>query len=823
MNNQPIDFASLATALLDRAQSLVEGWLPGGVRQGHEYACADLSGGRGTSCKVNLNTGAWADFSTDDKGGDLISLYAAIHGVNNGRAARMLQDEMGWTRENPRPPSVPKPEVKKRTTWRSITPVPAQAPAADMRHYHYGEPEAVWEYRTDGHLLGYVRRFRTSEGDKEIVPLTWCVNEEDARGLQRWHSKTWDEPRPLYWPGGRTPVDGYTGKILVVEGEKCAKAAQALLPELLVVSWPGGGKVWNRADWAKVAGHDVVLWPDCDAKRYKLSKEEERAGIDPLTKAIMPEAEQPGIKTMRGIAQHLLELGCAVSQCPLPTPGQRPDGWDVADAIAEGWTQAQVQDFLAAAVPVGVNPAAPAPSAAGAGSGGEDRDWRWFLVATDKGAIKVCRENLVMALDGLPAKGVKGIDEAQGVIAFNDFTNNVVKLKPSPWGTAAGEWLEEDELEMGAWLVNAYGMPPMPRAALEEAVKMVAGRHRYHPVRQYLATLEGKWDGTPRLRTWLKRVVNAQAPAGCEEITDQYLARVGSWLPMAMVARVMDPGCKFDYMVVFEGAQGVGKSTLARVLGGAWFSDTGLVLGEKDTYQNLQGIWVQEMGELDSLNRAEITRTKSFISSVGDRFRASFDRRPRDYPRQVVFVGTTNEDHYLTDPTGNRRFWPVRVNGQVDNAWLRENRDQIFAEALQAYDAGHRFHPTPDEQRTLFDPQQNARVVESSIETLITHFLYDDHQVVPHGQENGAFINEITLVDLLHRIGIEVGKLGAGRFHEKQAAAALKRLGWVYGKSSAKGGAKRCNVYKRPLPVIKPHQPADVHSPATEDSDALPV
>jgi putative DNA primase/helicase len=177
------------------------------------------------------------------------------------------------------------------------------------------------------------------------------------------------------------------------------------------------------------------------------------------------------------------------------------------------------------------------------------------------------------------------------------------------------------------------------------------------------------------------------------------------------------------------------------------------VLGDKDSYQNIQGVHVYEWGELDNMARAEVSKVKAFVSSPKDRFRASFDRRPRDYPRQVVFVGSVNEDHYLTDPTGNRRYWPVRCTRDVDVQWLTDNLDQMIAEALDLLDAGEKFWPSRDEQRELFDPQQLARVVPNSLEAAIREYLYDDNQRVPLGGENGTLVNTIGLKDLLQRVG----------------------------------------------------------------------
>jgi predicted P-loop ATPase len=276
---------------------------------------------------------------------------------------------------------------------------------------------------------------------------------------------------------------------------------------------------------------------------------------------------------------------------------------------------------------------------------------------------------------------------------------------------------------------------------------------------------------------------------------------------MAVVQRVMQPGGKFDSMVIFEGALGVGKSTLARILGGEYFADTGLVLGDKDSYQNLQGVRVYEMGELDSLNKSEVTKVKSFISSAKDRFRASFDRRPKDYPRQVVFIGTTNEDHYLVDPTGNRRMWPVRVTRQIDLDWIKANRDQLFAEALHYVEAGERFHPTTKEQRELFEPQQQQRQIENAIQAAVLRYLYDDNQKVGMHGENGTLVNEISAPDLLNKLGISVDK--QSHVLLRQTTAALRQAGWVRFRSSR---GDRPWMFKRPLPE-------GTHKPTASASD----
>ena len=886
----PIDFPSLAAALLQRSETLVSGWLPGGHHRGREYVCADLSGGEGGSFSVNLTTGMWADFSGDDSGGDLISLYAAIHGLGQGQAARALMAELGWQGANnsqtpahrpsrisseaagmagdaggpPEPPiegavAAPGPDtvpaaspsgaVKRKSMWRAVVPVPGHAPKANFWHWEYSDVAGAWEYRFDGVFYGHVVRFTTSSGGKEVLPNTWCVDEGDDRGTQKWHWKQWDVPRPLYVPAHK--LSGDMARIVVlVEGEKCAVVGHELLGnEFDFVSWPGGANAWSKADWSWLAGRTVHLWPDADMKRAKLTQAEREGGVDPATKPLLAAGFQPGMRAQQSIGSILLaDHGCTVLLCPVPAPEKNAtDGWDIADAIESGWGAVEVRAFIAGARPFvapddaarakvgnskstaglagassGNNGGGGAPGRVDAGADGPDVRWRDSLILTAQGSIKPVRENVVMALDGWPERDIPGVAEAAGVIAFNEFTNNVEKTRATPWGTPAGVWLESDELLMGQWLVREHWLPSMARATLEEAVLMVAQRHCVHPERARVLARRGRWDGVPRLKSWIRRCCLAEGEYDPKDPLQRYLARVGAWFLMGLCARVLPtvmdgprivrgPGTKFDTMLIFESPQGWGKSTLAAVLGGAHFADTGLLIGEKDSYQNIQGVLVYEWGELENLTRAEVTKVKLFISSPKDRFRASFDKRPRDYPRQVVFVGTTNERSYLTDVTGNRRFWPVQMTRPPDVGWLRENLDQLISEALVELDADAPFWPNREEQKNLFDPQQQERTVESSLESVIRHLLYDEDQVVPMGRPNVSLMDEIGMTELLDRVGYTIDK--QTDVIVKKASALLHSLNWTVRRSSQ--GA-------RPRLYVRPKEPGPALASASPSSTRLP-
>jgi predicted P-loop ATPase len=868
---------ALADALLHRAHTLLSQWIPGGHMEGHEYVGPSRrSGGVGDSLKVNTTNGRWAYFAGDDSdsGGDLVSLYAWLNNLPQGKAALQLMDELGWQRSRtaapagsdaaagtsawhadvppddeaapapaapspaPAPDAPPPAPVARQERWVSVLPVPphAKPPRSFVFAFKneklgaWQEIEAakVWEYRFERELFGYVCRFErfNSSGEltKDTVPLTWCEDTQDARRGAKWHWKTWATPRPLYVPATLLSGDPANVPVVIVEGEKCALAGHELLGhEFDFVSWPGGSRSWALARWSWLMGRTVYLWPDCDAARVKLSRAEREANVDAATKPLLPEAKQPGMQAMVGIGQLLLaEQGCDVLLCPIPKPGAVAHGWDIADAIAEGWDAARVRDFIRSARPLSPpdeavrakagDPVAaaaqaastPSRAAAGEGKGDEALGWLVHLLRSSSGAVRNVRENIVLALDGLPGTKVRGIEACAGLIGFNEFSNNIEKRRPTPWGTPAGDWMEADELLLGDWLVREHRMPSMPRGSLEEAVMVVSRRHSFHPLRERMEALRGKWDQQPRLDRWLRLTMLEEDEWDESDPLVRYLALAGTWFVMGMAARVMPekregaqvvvgPGTKFDYMLVFEGPQGWGKSSAAAVLGGEYFADTGLDLEHKDSLMNIQGVWVYEWSELENLNKQEVGAVKRFVSSPTDRFRATFDRRPAKYPRQVVFIGTTNESHYLTDPTGNRRFWPVRVTRPPDLTWLRANLEQLLAEAVHRVDAGERFWPTREEQRLLFDPQQHARTVESGMESAIRSFLYDETQKTFPNEQAGTALNEIALGELLRRIGFSTDKQtdAVG----KRAGAVMKALGWETRKTSSPG---RPRVYVRP-------------------------
>ncbi len=361
--------------------------------------------------------------------------------------------------------------------------------------------------------------------------------------------------------------------------------------------------------------------------------------------------------------------------------------------------------------------------------------------------------------------------EWQGVMAFDEFSGQVAKLKPPPFaGGEVGEWSDMDDLRSTLWMQQRYGFQPRKEVVMDAAL-LVADIHKYHVVRAYLDPLE--WDGQPRLDHWLTNWLGAD-----DNLYVHTVAR--KWL-LAAVARIYKPGCKADNVLILEGEQGLYKSTALKVLGGDFFTDAPFKLGDKDAYAVIRGKWIVELAELDSFNKAESTGAKLFFGQYIDRYRNFYGKRASDVPRQQVFAGTTNSDAYLKDDTGNRRYWPVKVH-RIDLEGLKEVRDQIWAEAVARYRAGEEWWPNSTE-RAMFEEEQDARYVGDEYIRLIRDWLL--------GRDS------CTMADIMgEALKLDVAKWT--RPEQQRIGRCMSEMGWKRVRSSKAVGGKRDWVYVRP-------------------------
>jgi P4 family phage/plasmid primase-like protien len=315
-----IDFKGLAHALRYRTRELLPEWLPGGKIVGKEYTCADIHGGQGSSFKVNIESGIWKDFAADQKGGDLISLYATIKGISQIEAARALQSYVGSSYETTR-------QSKVRPTDERLGPPPPGVGKPVFTHFKFGEPQGIWTYKdSDGSVLFYTARyFNKEENKKEFLPYSWSL------ASSKWVRKLWPAPRPLY--GLDLLAKHPKTAVLVVEGEKACEAARKFINPgtYVVVSWASGASASMLTDWTPLHGRKVLLWPDADLKTYPNDHNVGRSNMGQFK----PEHEQPGFIAMQKIAKELVDH-CPEVKILKTFQCSRIDGWDAADAYDEG-------------------------------------------------------------------------------------------------------------------------------------------------------------------------------------------------------------------------------------------------------------------------------------------------------------------------------------------------------------------------------------------------------------------------------------------------------------------------------------------------------
>jgi predicted P-loop ATPase len=405
------------------------------------------------------------------------------------------------------------------------------------------------------------------------------------------------------------------------------------------------------------------------------------------------------------------------------------------------------------------------------GGGTSPDDWRRDLVYASNGDVKGVPHNVLLALD--------------------EFANRVALSRDPPWiGASRDEFTEADGLELSAWLGSPHRYRMSVGADLVmSSVEAIARRNRFHPVRSYLRGLE--WDGVERIARMFPDRFGGDDSA--------YTRDAAKCFMVSAVARILwiDPlvatnGAQVDFMLVLEGPQGVRKTSAVRTLFGAqWYAEAMESPASKDFYQALRGRWGVEIGEMDSFGKADVTKVKQAITSRFDVYRPSYGRYPKTFRRECVFVGTTNENEYLRDATGGRRFLPVRVSG-VDIAGIAADRDQLWAEAVQLFDAGHPWWKLP----AAAAAEQADRYAEDSWADVIVPWLRGKGDEKNYPSRLGAMertlhgVEWTTTTEILSwALRIDVGK--HGRPEQMRVAAIMKHLGWLPERVTTGGSRER--------------------------------
>lgn len=611
----------------------------------------------------------------------------------------------------------------------------------DMDHAVPDIPEQV-EMFFDFRCLIYSTHKHTAENPRLrlIIPLTRNVSPDEyvavARkvaediGIEMFDDTTYEPSRLMYWPS--TSADG---EFLFrnIEGEP-------LSPDDVLSRYK---------DW-----RDSSEWP-VSSRQQNIVQREMRKQADPLTKDgvigafcrtysieeaisnFLPDVYQPS--AMPGRYDYIpadSQAGVVVYEGKFayshhatdPACGKLMNAFDMVrihrfgemDAKASEDTEASKLPSFGAMSEFAVNDENVKMTIAGERmekaerefSGGNE-DWMKELEYEKRSTVvKNTLRNLLLILNN---------DEKLKGIVFNQLSDGMEIKGAVPWEHPGRFWRDADDAQLISYIDLTYGTFSMRNYNI--AVTKAADDRSYHPVREFLDALP-EWDKVPRVDTLLIDYLGADDTPYVRAVTRKTLC--------GAVCRVLSPGCKFDTMLVLNGPQGVGKSTLISRLAGDWFSDSLNLSDTKDktAAEKLQGYWIMEIGELAGLKKAEVETLRSFLSRQNDIYRASFGKRATPHLRQCVFFGTTNaEKGYLRDTTGNRRFWPVKTpGGSRKHSWELSSEDicQIWAEVLVYVKAGERLYldgkmedTAKSEQREAMESDEREGLVREYLDTLL--------------------------------------------------------------------------------------------------------
>lgn len=325
----------------------------------------------------------------------------------------------------------------------------------------------------------------------------------------------------------------------------------------------------------------------------------------------------------------------------------------------------------------------------------DDEDWMTKLSMTDEGAIRPTIVNAVLILRN--AEALRGI-------RYNELSRAIEVEGKLPWDRPDKFWRDADEAQLYGYVADQFGVQ-FPENRFTKALTIVADNRRFNPLRDYIKSLP-EWDEVPRVDTLLVDYLGAEDTPYTRAVTRATL--------IGAVSRVLEPGCKFDTVLVLDGKPGIGKSTLLRKLGGPWFSDSLSLtdVRDKTAAEKLQGVWIMEVGEMQGTRKADVDVLKGFLSRQVDEYRPAYGRVVERHPRTAIICGTTNSTTgFLRDVTGNRRFWPVPVDGGGRlSVWdmTEETRAQIWAEAAALTAEGEAPYLSPEMEKEAERMQQEA-------------------------------------------------------------------------------------------------------------------
>lgn len=746
-------------------------------KKGDEFvACCPFHDEKSPSFTVTPATGYFFCFGCGE-GGDAIDFVQKYEGVGfNAAVGQIVGNHTGEASPVRHQPTK---SAKAADEWKLIAPIPDDTPPPKFT-FRGMQATRTWLYRDEaGGRIGYVCRFDKPEGGKEVVPLARWVN--TSTGEMAWRFAAFPKPRPLY--GLDRLAANPTAQVLIVEGEKTADAAQKLFRDaganLVVVSWPGGGKAVRYVDWSPLKGRRVGLWPDADQKTYPEKHE--------LAGELMPFIEQPGTVAMVDVAAALDGLAEAVKFI-MPPEGV-PDGWDLADELpldfellAHSKSAAlKLADFRIE-YGLGCQPAAetlePAGDAVGALAAtteptqpvaefeegllpepANENEPVSLVTANDNANIDVHDLQPVnpfewpnLSSKSQPLNTIPNLrrllDNYGFTVRYDVIRKDLVIRYPGQSGT------QDNSRETAVnTVVSLCALNRLPKADAPGFLLNIGDANLVNPVMDFITS--HPWDGRSRFNELIDTV---QTREGYDRGLFAMLLR--RWLISAVAAAAKPSGFWSKGVLVFQGEQSLGKTAWIRSLLPEGLRDlikidATINPDNKDTIISAVSHWICELGELDgTLRKADIARLKGFISQDVDQFRRPYARTEGKYGRRTVFFASVNPEQFLADDTGNVRWWTVpvtRVNSQHSI-----DMQQLWAEVFEWLNAGERWWLERDEEGALEIVNDNHRHIDPIEEIILG--AYDC---------NASRDRKLAASDVLREIGFEKPTTGQSRTASK--------------------------------------------------------
>lgn len=338
-----------------------------------------------------------------------------------------------------------------------------------------------------------------------------------------------------------------------------------------------------------------------------------------------------------------------------------------------------------------------------------------------------------------------------GIVWYDEFHNRIFTCLSKDLNDSTGvrEWADVDSLRIAMYMQGVLKLHKMTDEMVQKGVVVYASLNRRNEPKEWMESL--KWDGSPRVDKFLTDALGAPHSMYTRAVSKNF------WI--GMVARIYIPGCQLDNMVVLEGPQGIGKTRALRAIGGRWYAEASSSVQDKDFYLALQGKLLIEIGELESFSKADVTKIKGAITCLNDRFRTPYDRSSQDHPRQCVFAGTTNENQWIKDQTGARRFWPIRCD-LIDVEYIHKHRDQLFAEAVARFKEKETWYEMPESTTK----EQDDRRLADAWEEIVSPWLADH-------------LEGVSLAQVADEcVGIKMESFNMQ--DQKRLAQCMRRVGW---------------------------------------------